>query len=350
MDRSYCIGLDAHSAETEIAVVTPAGRLRERRRVPTSIVAIAAVLAEVPRPRRVVLEESAIADWLWRNLSDCADEVIVCDPRRNHAIGHAEDKDDGRDALALAQLLRGGYVKPVHHPKSLDRITFKVEVGMYHDRVRQRVREANRIGGVLRRFGVMARESSFRSEPLRSVLLGRLPADPRLHQDLELAWSGYDVVAAQVKEYRRRLTARASQEEVLRRWQRLPGIGWVRAATLFVHLDTPWRFRSKSALWRYLGIGLRRRQSGDGAGRVSPPTQFNRLLKTMIVGAARRAIVAGGNPFAAQYARWVQSGLSPVLARRNVARSLASTLWAMWKSGQAYRPEWVGVNVTAGRS
>lgn len=350
MKSAYCVGLDAHSVETEIAVVTPSGRLRERRRVATTIPDISEVIAAVPKPRRLVLEESTLADWLWRNLTNLADEVVVCDPRHNRSIGEAEDKDDKRDALALAQLLRGGYVKAVHHPESQGRITFKVQVGMYHDRVRQRVRESNRIGGVLRRFGVMACEKDFATEEARSLLLSRLPAESMLHADLKLAWSGYDVVASQVKEYRRRLTERSGHEEVLHRWRELPGIGWVRAATLFVHLDTPWRFKSKSALWKYLGIGLRRRQSGEKAGRVSSPTQFNRLLKTTILGAARRAIVADDNPFAGQYARWLHTGLTPVIARRNVARSLACTLWGMWKSGQGYRPEWVGVNVTNGRA
>src|SRR5262245_55274468 len=91
MKPAYCVGLDAHSVETEIAVVTPTGWVRERRRVPTTIPAIADVIAAVPRPRRVVLEESTLADWLWRNLTGLADEVVVCDPRRNRSIGQAED-------------------------------------------------------------------------------------------------------------------------------------------------------------------------------------------------------------------------------------------------------------------
>lgn len=350
MNGSYSIGLDAHSAETEIAVVTPGGRVRERRRVPTTIPAVSEVIAGVPRPRRVVLEESTIADWLWRNLKGLADEVVVCDPRRNHSISDADDKADPLDALELAQLLRGGYVKAVHHPESQERITFKVRVGLYHDRVQQRVREANRIGGLLRRFGVMAREADFQSVESRLLLMSRLPADEGLHADLQLAFSGYDLVASQVKEYRRRLRERSAGEEVLRRFQELPGIGWVRAATLFVHLDTPWRFQSKAALWKYLGIGLRRRQSGNKPARLSPPRQYNRLLKTMILGAARRAIAMGNNPFAHQHARWLEAGLGAVIARRNVARSLAGTLWGMWKSGERYRPEWVGVGLTAGRA
>jgi transposase len=119
-------------------------------------------------------------------------------------------------------------------------------------------------------------------------------------------------------------------------------VGWVRAATLLAFLDTPWRFASKQALWRYLGIGLERRRSGDGPERLRVPLRLNRLLKATILGAARSAVISGDNPFTEQHRRWIGQGLSPRLARRNVARSLAAVLWGMWKCGNAYRPEWVG--------
>ena len=346
MERTYWIGLDAHSAETEVAVLTPGGQVRERRRVVTALPQLRAVIAAVPRPRRVVLEESTIADWLWRNLKDLAEEEVVCDPRHNRLIGGAEDKDDRRDAEALARLLRGGFVKRVHHPESLTRITFKEHVALYHDRVRQRVREANRLGGMLRRYGIAAREKDFADPERRPQLFERLPDDELLRASLELAWFGYDGVATQVVECRKHLVLRAREEEVLQRWVAVPGVHWVRAATLFVHLDTPWRFRSKAALWRYLGIGLRRRQSGSGPGWLGVPRQVNRRLKATILGAALSA-VSGDNPFAAQQQRWLKQGLAPLVARRNVARSLACTLWGMWKNQQAYRPEWVGVAAAA---
>jgi transposase len=176
----------------------------------------------------------------------------------------------------------------------------------------------------------------------REALLARLPASEALRADVELLWQGYDSAADQEEQARRRLVELARADEVARRFEALPGIGWVRAATLLAFLDTPWRFASKQALWRYLGIGLERRRSGNGPERLRVPLRSNRLLKGTILGAARSAVLQGGNPFAHQHGRWTGRGLSPRLARRNVARSLAAVLWGMWKSGSAYRPEWVG--------
>jgi transposase len=126
------------------------------------------------------------------------------------------------------------------------------------------------------------------------------------------------------------------------RFQELPGIGWIRAATLYVFLDTPWRFPSKSALWRYLGIGLERRRSGNGPEYVQVPKRVNRVLKSTILGAAKSAIAQGENPFADLHRRWIAQGLALKIARRNVARALSATLWGLWKNGSVYHPEWVG--------
>ena len=116
---------------------------------------------------------------------------------------------------------------------------------------------------------------------------------------------------------------------------------------MYAYLDTPWRFRSKSALWKYLGIGLERERSGNGPEHVGVPLLTHRLLKCTILGAAQSAVAQGTNPFADLYRRWIQQGLSSRLARRNVARAQAATLWGLWKNGSAYRPEWVGVAAAA---
>ena len=120
-------------------------------------------------------------------------------------------------------------------------------------------------------------------------------------------------------------------------------MSWIRASTFFVYMDTPWRFHGKSALWKYIGIGLDRRHSGSSDTRLHVTQQCNRALKGMITGAANSAITQKKiNPFIKQFQHWIEGGVSLRNARRNVARSLAATLWGMWKNGTEYRPEWVG--------
>jgi transposase len=161
---------------------------------------------------------------------------------------------------------------------------------------------------------------------------------------IELLLDEIDQVAQHVERLRRMVTRAAQAAEPIRRLLEVPGIGWIRAATFAAYIDTPWRFRSKSALWKYMGIGLERRTSGGAAAllRVVPNRRVCRPLKNMILGAAVTVILMKQQPFCEQYRRWRNEGVTPRNTRRNVARSLACVLWGMFKSGDVYHPERVG--------
>ena len=114
-------------------------------------------------------------------------------------------------------------------------------------------------------------------------------------------WTSYDHLVEQEDKSRRHLLRSAREVEIVRRLQELPGISWIRAATLYAYLDTPWRFRSKAALWTYLGIGLERARSGNGPEILGVPKRTHRLLKSTILGAAKTAAALPGNRFAGLY-------------------------------------------------
>lgn len=350
MNRRYFIGLDAHGSFSEMAVVNASGKLLRRGRCPTTIAALRALLEQVPRRRWLCFEEGPLANWLYRNLKEQVDQLLVAQPRRNRLIAAEGDKDDDLDAEKLAELLRGGFVKAVHQTESLEGSVFKQLVAEYHRQVRRRVAQGLQITAFLKQHGIMAPASKFAQAEDRARLLTRLPQQPLLEEMITTLWREYDAVQAAEEGWRCRLVRRAKQDEVVTRFQELPGLSWIRAATLRVYLDTPWRFRSAKALWKYLGIGLERRRSGKGPERLRVPLQVNRLLKSTILGAARSAIAQGANPFADQQRRWLEQGLTAKLTRRNVARSLSATLWGLWKNGAVYHAEWVGVNHAATRS
>jgi transposase len=347
MKRGYFIGIDTHCQFCEIAVINSVGKVVYRDRCDTSIAALLRIVESVRRPRSLVIEEGPLAGWLWRELHGAVDRMVVSEPRRNRLIAEDGDKDDDIDAEKLAQLLRGGYVKEVHQVDSLERAVFKQQVALYHFRVRQRVREGLRLSSLFRQHGVMIRANAFVASADRPALLARLPANAVLREAVQWLWCAYDELVTQEERWRKRLVHLAQQEEVVQRFVALPGISWIRAATLYAYLDTPGRFRSKSALWKYLGIGLERARSGKGPEYLGVPLLMHRLLKCTILGAAQSAVAQGNNPFADLYGRWRQQGLSSKLARRNVARAQSATLWGMWKNGSAYRPEWVGVAAAA---
>jgi len=384
MPRMHFVALDTHCRFCEGGYIDQHGQEKQAWRVPTAIPELIEMIEQVPRPRKLVFEEGPLADWLARNLGEHVDELVVSEPRRNALIAKEGEKDDPIDWRKLAQLYRGGYVRAVHHPQELERSLFKQQVQLYHDRVRQRVREALKIIWRLRRLGVRVKEKDLAAAaPARQELLNRLTGETTatttttttatttttmLRQDVELMLQGYDVVCQQVKKLRSRLIEHARKEPMIRSFCDLPGFGVVRAATLFAIVDTPFRFRTRQKLWKYMGIGLERRRSGDGPvrlrvplrcnrllksvilgadhhiARLGPVVRCNRLLKSVILGAAKSAIAsgAGNNVFADQYERWLDEGITPRSARRNVARSQATTIWGMWKSGSVFDERMIG--------
>ena len=345
MATVHYIAMDTHCSSTDICVKTRAHRPGRHWKVPTTIPAIREVLEGIAAPRKLTFEEGPLADWLWRNLKDLTVEALVCDPRKNALIAKDGDKDDPIDAAKLCDLYIGGYVRAVHHPESLSRQVAKQTVGLYHRQVQARVGLANQVLGLLRRWGVMVKEKDFAAAALRAGLLARLGEASEFSEvrgNVELLWGFYDAAVAAQKAWRRRILALAQGNAQVERWQALPGIGPIRALTLWVYLDTPWRFQSKQALWKYRGIGLVRAHSGDGAEFVRVERGANRVLKNVILGAAESVIMKGGdNPFARQHKQWRAQGLTPRNARRNVARSLAAVSWGMWKNGADYDPDQV---------
>lgn len=342
MRPKYFIALDVHCSFSEVATVTDKGKLVKRERCATSIPDLVKVIEAYGRPRYLTFEEGPMADWLARNLEKRVDGLIVCEPRRNRLIAKEGDKDDPVDAEKLAQLLRGNYLKKVHQTGCLERSLLKQHVGLYHDRVRDRVRQGHEIVAQLRRHGVFASIRKVTDVAQRHALWEKLPKDKVLRRHLELLLQGYELFCAQEDEIREHLVVAARRQEPVRRFAHLPGISWIRAVTFYVFIDTPWRFRSPAALWRYCGIGLKRRHSGKGRVKICLDECGNRRLKDVLLGAARTA-VTGENPFADKYRYWIQEeGMHPATARRNVARGLARVLWSMWKTGSSYDPARVG--------
>lgn len=335
----HYIALDVHCAFSEMAVLNAHGDLVKSDRCPTTIPDLATRLDGIARPRRLTFEEGPLADWLARELRPHVEELIVCEPRRNQWIAKDSDKDDPIDVGKLADLYRGGYLKPVHQPATLERSLLKQEVLHYHDQVRERVRHGNQLVALFRRHGLFTYVSRLIDPDDWQSALRKLPDDAPLRERLGMVRQMYELLLTQEDILRKGLVGRAQNLEPVRRFREVPGMGWIRSVTFFALIDTPHRFRQKRALWRYAGIGLQRRHSGAGATRTQLCRQGNRRLKDVLLGAAQTAIQQGENAFAKKYEFWhEEQGLHAANAKRNVARAVATTLWQMWKSGQTYAP------------
>lgn len=345
MSTVHVIAMDTHSQTTDICIKTRANTPGKCCRVRTTIPEIAAVIRQVPGTRELVLEEGPLAGWLLRHLQPHVTRAVACDGRKNALIAKDGDKDDPIDASKLADLYLGGFIRPVHHPEHPERCVLKQTVGLYHEPVGHRVAQANKLMGLLKQWGIMAREKDFPTpEALTDVLLalGEDPQAATVARHVHLLWRGHQEACRQENLLHKELVTLAQAQEVVVRWQEVPGIGPIRGITLYAYLDTPWRFKGKRQLWKYMGIGLVREKSGAGHARVHVDRGCNYLLKNVILGAAATVIQMRNGVFYARYQRWREAGLGLKNARRNVARDLAATLLAMWKNGRTFDPQLVG--------
>lgn len=343
MRTEYFITMDVHSRTTDSTIRTKPGKLVKRERVNTGIPQIRQIIESVPHPRYVAIEEGSLSGWIYRNVKDLTDKMIVCDPRRNAYIAKDGDKDDPIDSDKLNELLRGGFLKAVHQLESDEKAADKQLIGMYHDRTARRVSEGNQLLSLGKRWGMMLTGAMIRGADARQLLETRLEQAkvPLSIGNMAVGlWTGFHLSGQHEQALYEQVCQLVQNNDMMKRTAELTGYGPIRAATLIAYLDTPWRFRSKSALWKYVGIGLRRESSGD-TKVIRVAQDCNRLLRNMVIGAAQTAILQKENEFAERYAQWIKSGLSFRNARRNVARCQVTAIWGMWKSGKAYDPGFI---------
>jgi transposase len=337
---THYIGADVDSKMTNLAVER-SGRIVQELCVPTTIPSLAAAMESIRRPRKLTFEEGPMAHWLARNLRPFVDELVVCDPRRNALIQDG-DSDDRIDARKLAALLRGGFLRGVYHSDDDQHVLLKQWVGLYCDRVKDAVRQINKIRAMCWRHGLRPLRGALRNIRTRQEWIDSLGAHPASAQ-LAMLFVGYDAVAAQVEMSRRKMVSLAKPYPTLAYWQELPGVGPVRAITLYAYLDTPWRFdNNPHKLWKYCGVGLERSSSGKDrygrmkVGQLQLAWQVNRRLKNAVIGAALSAIRQGHNDFACQYEGLVRHGLTAGNALHTVARKMLTVMWGMWKTQTRY--------------
>jgi hypothetical protein len=353
--KTYYIGADVHSNSTELAIEYN-GNIIRRHGVPTAIPAIKEVLTSLGGKIRMTFEEGPMAGWLYRNLKDTVEEIIVCDPRRNKLICSDGDADDTIDSGKLATLLRGGFLRAIHHSDDEGRAEFKQWVSLYHDRVRDAVRMINKIRARCRMYGIAIPRNVVREKLQRPQWLAGIQ-NKALAAQLEVLWIGYDATASQVRRTKRQLCTLSKNYPIIKIWSDLPGIGSVRAVTVFAFLDTPWRFSRPNKLWKYCGVGLQRSASGtDKKGKPKPARlqlawAVNRLLKNVILSAAHTAINQNKNTFKDYYERMLYDGIMPSNARHAVARKMLTVMWGMWKTNSRFNEKLVKeVSLAAGSS
>lgn len=143
------IGLDVHSASCTLAVVGPKGKRLGIRVTETRGPALIEALRSIPGQRHLCVEEGTQSEWLYEILSPHVEDLVVA-----HVSESRGQKDDRRDAFALAEALRVGAI-PTRVYKGLGRYRKLRQLARAHRMVATDVaRVRNRLKSLYRSRGV----------------------------------------------------------------------------------------------------------------------------------------------------------------------------------------------------
>lgn len=261
----------------------------------------------------LTFEEGNSAQWLYVELRDLVDELIVCDPYRNHLLKDGA-KNDKNDALKLLQLLRAGLLKNVFHTN--DNLIYMRFLAKGYEN--------------LIKAGVAIKNQT------KAILHSRAPDKDLFHQfvlkGLKLRVDLYEQEKMRYKTEFRRL---GEKDRSVRELLSVPGIGIVGAIIIASRVVDAQRFCDKAHFLSYCGlIKLEKTSGGKSYGRKMPrhSTQLRRVFKT----AAMSVINGPDSMLKKYYLDKISNGRADFQARHALARRIAVLAFGALKADEVF--------------
>lgn len=271
----------------------------------------------------MVLEETTTSQWLYTELKDNVDRMVICDPVRNHLLSEGA-KTDKIDASKLVQLLRANLLKEVYHSAEKF-LELRRLVSGYEDVVRAGVRLKNQRYSLFRACGFTGYEA--KGTGLKSLVDGQV---------LEGIERQIECNGKEKTNYEESFQKLAKKHAEIRHQMSLPGIGLIGAVRIISRVVSPQRFASAGHYLSYAGLVTLERKSGEMTyGRKK--SRYSRELKTVYKIGAVTAI-GRNNPINDYYEYLMkEKGYPDYQARHKAARRLAILSWGVFKSKKNYR-------------
>ena len=270
----------------------------------------------------LTIEETTSTHWLYIELKEYVDKIVVCDPYRNSLLSEGA-KDDEIDAGKLSLLLRGGFLKEVYHSMEEDYVIRKL-ISAYEDLVKSGVRVKNQQSSIYRSMGLSykARES-----------LGNNAIVKFIERQQNKSIGVYEEFKEQYKKEFEQLRRKIPVIEYM---CKVAGIDTISAVKIYGTVIDAKRFLTKNKYWGYCGLVYHQKLSGN-RNYGKRKTRYSRVLKGVYKTAALAAI-RGNNDISQYYKHLLSNGLSEDKARNQIARYIATVTYAIMKHETEYMP------------
>jgi transposase len=278
-------------------------------------------LSEIKGRKVLTIEETTSTHWLYVELKETVDRILICDPYINKLL-QTGPKTDKLDARALCKLLRANMLREVYHSLDEDYIIRKLSSN-YDDLVKLGVRIKNQQSALYRAEGLNYKKDGLPDKPILKFI------EQKQNGVIEL----YERDRKDYQKYFRKII---SQNPQIRNLLKIPGIGEVFAVTIYAIVIQAERFMDKYKYWSYCGLALNKKESGKRQyGKRKP--RYSRKLRGVYISAAKSAI-GGHNDLAEYYNELIESGLPDKVAKKSIARYIAKVSLGMLKTKGQYVP------------
>jgi transposase len=344
MSNCKFVAFDVHAKTTTFVVLSDKGKVVTEGVTETTAAGLRSLVQGISGTVHLTFEEGTQAAWLYEVLHNHVGKLVVCNPRKNRR--RQENKNDRVDALQLARWLRSGDLSPVYH-RDHGTKTLKELVRGYENLVDDRTRVKNRLKAIYRSRGLLTPGRDVYDPEEREGWLSKLDS-VGLRTRAEWLHTQDESMGVMVTAAKKAVESEARRHTGCKLLKSVPGIAWIRAATIVAHVKHPGRFRTKRQFWCYCGFAVvmvstddweigesgfvRKNRSQTTRGLN---TKYNRHLKAVFKGAARTACGARGI-MKPHFDSLVSSGMRESMAALTVARKLAAISLTIWKKGEPF--------------
>jgi transposase len=284
------VGIDVGKQKCAVAMMDAEGRISDEFSFSNNNEGIGNFISRLCTDDEVVMESTGS---VWVNLYDRLEQVhvkvVLANPVETKAIASARIKNDTIDARILAHLLRAdlipsSYVPPYEIREMRYLLRHRASI------VKIRTMVKNKIHSVLDRNGIIAAGFSdlFGKAGMEWLSSVQLPPLDRLMLDNHL--EHLNSLRRQVETVDRAITSRASKDEYVRLLLSMTGVDVFTALLIRSEIGDISRFSSYKKLISWAGLAPSLHQSGRIEYRGSTTKQGSRMLRWIMVEAARTAV------------------------------------------------------------
>jgi transposase len=315
------LAIDWSIVDVEIARMSAQGAKIVTRRFVPDIKQIKEYLNSIKGKKIMTIEETTSSHWLYVELLDCVDRIIICDPYRNSLLGEGP-KNDKIDARKLCLLLRSGLLKEVYHSLEEDYKIRKL-VSAYEALVKAGVRVKNQKSAIYRAEGLRYKKDKInKQDEILSFIEQQQNASIKHYEQ-------------EKEKYENKFREIKKKNKIIKMLCGISGIGTISAVKIYSKVIDANRFENKYKYWGMCGLVYYQRESGGrNYGRKKP--RYSRTLKSVYKTAAMAAI-GGKNDIRDYYEVLLKQGYSISEARNQIARYIAKVSYGVMKNEIPYR-------------